>query len=130
MQFYGQLKRPLTTPKISRRSCHDGQCLPWCRLLQRRTATKKETFDKMKDADLNDHQGWLGRYAAALLSSARHPAEDKTSTARDPQATSMPSLASRRRWLTWLLARAGLGGTLWIGPKLRDQMARGQTTWI
>ncbi len=127
LQFYGQLKQTVDAPADQQSHAMMASAYRGGAYSTSEARYKKETFANMKDTNLNatTDGGWVGMLQHYFVSAWAGEANVKNNLYTRVVSNGQEAIIGLKAPLTSVAAggKADLGATLWVGPKLQDDMA-------
>ncbi|MGL4206792.1 MAG: membrane protein insertase YidC [Aeromonadaceae bacterium] len=127
LQFYGQLKQTVAVPADQQSHAFMASAYRGAAYSTGEVRYQKETFDKMKESNLNTSTqgGWVGMLQHYFVSAWAGETDGQNHLYTRVVNNGQDAIIGLKEPLTTLApgAAATLGATLWVGPKLQDEMA-------
>ena len=127
LQFYGQLKQTIAVPEDQQSHAFMASAYRGAAYSSSEKAYQKETFDNIKEKNLNvtTDGGWVGMLQHYFATAWTGDTEGQNQLYTRMVGNGQDAIIGLKEPLTSLAPGASttLGATLWVGPKLQDEMA-------
>ena len=127
LQFYGQLKQTIAAPADQQSHAFMASAYRGAAYSTSEARYQKETFDTMKETNLNTSTqgGWVGMLQHYFVSAWTGESNGQNNLYTRVVNNGQDAIIGLKEPLTTLApgATTTLGATLWVGPKLQDEMA-------
>ena len=127
LQFYGQLKQTIAAPEDQQSHALMASAYRGAAYSTTDIRYQKETFDNMKETSLNTSTtgGWVGMLQHYFVTAWTGDTAGQNQLYSRVVANGQEAIIGLKEPVTNVASGAAvtLGSTLWIGPKLQDEMA-------
>ena len=127
MQFYGQLKQTIAAPADQQSHALMASAYRGAAYSSTENRYKKETFDNIKESNLNvtTEGGWVGMLQHYFVAAWAGEPNGKNNLYTRAVSNNQDAIIGLKEPMQSIAAgnTATLGATLWVGPKLQDEMA-------
>ncbi|MBP8039299.1 MAG: membrane protein insertase YidC [Aeromonadaceae bacterium] len=127
LQFYGQLKQTIAAPEDQQSHAMMASAYRGAAYSSTENRYSKETFDNIKDKNLNvtTEGGWVGMLQHYFVTAWTGEEKGQNHIYTRAVSNNQQAIIGLKEPLQSVAAgsTATLGATLWIGPKLQDEMA-------
>ena len=127
LQFYGQLKQTVAAPDDQQGHALMASAYRGAAYSTTDVRYQKETFDNMKETSLNTSTtgGWVGMLQHYFVTAWAGDTKGQNHLYSRVVANGQEAIIGLKEPVTSVAAGATvtLGSTLWVGPKLQDEMA-------